>query len=84
MAEINEIENHLNIEIGDKKLRNGRKYPHKNQYYRFDEYYVVSLTQGKFMIVDNDRKNRKLLRKHCWSKSQSFNNSSKLSLISGV
>ena len=66
MATLQQIENHLNIEIGDKKFRNGRKYPNKNRYYRFDDFYVVSLTQGKFMIIDNDRKNRKLLRKHCW------------------
>ena len=66
MASLQKIENHLNIEIGDKKLRNGRKYPNKNRYYRYDSYYIVSLTQDKFMIIDNDRKNRKLLRKHCW------------------
>ena len=66
MASLQEIENHLNIEIGDKKLRNGRKYPTKNRYYRYDDFYIVSLTQDKFMIIDNDRKNRKLLRKYCW------------------
>ena len=59
MADLNEIENHLNIEIGDRKLRNGRKYPRKNKYYRYDDFYIVSLTQGKWMIVDNDMKNRK-------------------------
>ena len=73
MADLNTIKNHLNIEIGDRKLRNGRKYPRKNRYYRFDEYYVVSLTQGKYMIVDNDKKNRKMLRKYCWSFSHSQN-----------
>ena len=52
MATLQQIENHLNIEIGDKKFRNGRKYPNKNRYYRFDDFYVVSLTQGKFMIID--------------------------------
>ena len=62
----------MNIEIGDKKLRNGRKYPHKNKYYRYDDFYIVYLTQGKWMIVDNDRKNRKLLRKHCWSVSNNL------------
>ena len=66
MASLREIENHLNIEVLDKKLRNGRKYQHKNKYYRYDDFYIVSLTQGKFMIIDNDRKNRKLLRKYCW------------------
>lgn len=66
MTSLQEIENHLNIEIGDKKLRNGRKKDNNNKYYRFDDYYIVALTQGKYMIVDNDRKNRKLLKKHCW------------------
>ena len=66
MTSLLDIENHLNIEIADKKLRIGRKKDNKNKYYRFDDFYIVSLTQGKWMIVDNDRKNRKLLRKHTW------------------
>ena len=66
MTTLQEIENLLDIEIGDKRLRNGRKNPNKNKYYRYDNYYIVSLTRGKWMIIDNDSKNRKLLKKHTW------------------
>ena len=66
MASIQEIEEHLNIEIGDKRLRRGRKFPDNNKYYRYDDYYIVSLTQNKWMIVDNSKQVRRLLRKHSW------------------
>lgn len=67
MATLQEIENHLNIEIGNRELRSGRKKETKNQYYIFDSYYVVKLTQDKYMIVSNDDKTRELLKNHCWS-----------------
>lgn len=35
MASLLEIQNHLNIEIGDKKLSPGRKREDKNRYYRY-------------------------------------------------
>ena len=33
MTSLNEIENFLNIEIGDKRIRAGKKYENKNKYY---------------------------------------------------
>lgn len=66
MTTIQVIENHLNIEIGDRQLRNGRKYPDKNKYYRYDDYYIVSMAQDTWMIVSNERKVRKLLKEYCF------------------
>lgn len=66
MATLQVIQNHLNIEIGDKKLCPGRKKDTKNRYYRFDDYYIVELTQGKWMIVSNSNTVRRLLRLHYW------------------
>jgi hypothetical protein len=67
MADLAEIEALLNIEIGDKRLKNGKKYKNKNQYYYYEQnYYIVKLSQNKWMICEDCRTTRKLLRKHCW------------------
>ena len=66
MATLQEIENLLNIEIGERQLRQGRKYPDKNKYYRYDDYYIVKLTQDKWMIVSNTVEVRRLLRLYIW------------------
>lgn len=69
MASLVEIENILNIEIGNRELRDGRKNPLKNKYYRFDNYLIVSLTQDKYMICSNENHDLRLLRDYCWSVS---------------
>ena len=67
MATLADIENFLNIEIGDKRLRSGKKYDDKNRYYYYNElYYIVELTQGKWMICSDNRETRQLLRNYCW------------------
>lgn len=67
MATLNEIENMLNIEIGDKQIRHGKKHADKNKYYYYNElYYIVELTQGKWMICSDNRETRQLLRDYCW------------------
>lgn len=66
MASLQEIQNHLSIELGDKKLRDGRKKPNKNRYYRYDDYYIVELTQDKWMVCSNSNTVRRLLRLHYW------------------
>ena len=68
MTSLREIENHLNIEIGDRKLNAGRSewFPEKNRYYAYEEYYIVELTQDKWMIVSNSLEVRKLLRDYTW------------------
>ena len=73
MTSLEIIENLLDIEIGERKLRNGRKHPDKNQYYRYDNYYIMKLTGNKnlWCIVDNTREMKKLLRLHNWSPIQS-------------
>ena len=68
MTSLEIIENLLDIEIGERKLRNGRKYPDKNQYYRYDNYYIMKLSGNRnlWCIVDNTREMRKLTRLHNW------------------
>ena len=68
MTSLEIIENLLDIEIGERKLRNGRKYPDKNQYYRYDNYYIMKLSGNRnlWCIVDNTREMRKLMRLHNW------------------
>ena len=67
MASLNEIEAFLNIEIGDKRLRDGKKYKDKNQYYYYEQsYYIVKLTRDKWMVLEDCRKTRELLKKYCW------------------
>ena len=68
MATLNEIENMLNIEIGDKRFRPGKKNPDKNRYYYYNElYYIVELTRDKYMICSDDNKTRQLLTNHSWA-----------------
>jgi hypothetical protein len=67
MATLQEIENVLNIEIGDKRLRPGKKRNDKNKYYYFpDQYYIVMLTKGKWAILEDCKKTRQLLRLYIW------------------
>lgn len=67
MTTLQEIENFLNIEIGDKRLKDGKKHKNKNRYYYYEQaYYIVELTQGKWMICEDCRTTRRLLRIHCW------------------
>jgi hypothetical protein len=67
MTTLNNIEAFLNLEIGDKKLKDGKKYYNKNQYYYYEQaYYIIKLTKGMWMIADDCNKTRKLLKKHCW------------------
>ena len=67
MSTIDEIQNFLNIEIGERWLRDGKKKPNKNKYYWYEgQYYIVQLTQNKFMICEDCNTTRRLLRLHCW------------------
>jgi len=66
MATLQEIQNQLNVELAEKKLSQGRKKPNKNRYYRLDDFYIVELTQGKWMIVSNSNTVRRLLRENTW------------------
>jgi len=67
MTTLNNIEAFLNLEIGDKKLKDGKKYNNKNQYYYYEQaYYIIKLTNDKWMIAEDCQKTRKLLKKYCW------------------
>jgi hypothetical protein len=67
MTSIDDIENFLDIEIGDKRLNEGKKIANKNMYYHYEnQYYIVELTRGNWMLAEDCRKTRRLLRQHCW------------------
>ena len=67
MATLADIENFLNIETADKRLRAGKKKENKNRYYYYNElYYIIELTQGKWMICSDNNETRQLLRDNCW------------------
>ena len=67
MATLATIEAHLDLELGNRRLRDGKKKPNKNRYYYYENlYYIVELSKGMWMIVEDCRKSRELLRNHCW------------------
>lgn len=67
MPSLQEIESMLNIKVGNKCLKDGKHNPNKNKYYYFkDEYYIVELSHGRWMICDDCKTTRKLLKKYCW------------------
>ena len=71
MSTLNNIEAFLNLEIGDKRLKDGKKYNNKNQYYYYEQfYYIIKLTNDEWMIAEDCQKTRKLLKKYCWRTSQ--------------
>ena len=67
MTSLNNIEEFLNIEIGNKRLRNGKKKMNKNTYYWFhNEYYIVNLSNDKWCIMSTGEQTRELLNDHIW------------------
>jgi hypothetical protein len=67
MTTLFKIEIFLDIEIGDKTLKKGKKIANKNMYYYFEnQYYIVQLTRGNWMLVEDCNTTRRLLRLHCW------------------
>ena len=62
MTSLINIQNILNIENIDKPLRNGKKKANKNRYYYYkDQYYIIELTKGQWMISEDSTKTRELL-----------------------
>ena len=67
MTDLEKIEQFLDIDTDDKRLRNGKKKNNKNQYFYYkDQFYIVKLTQEKWMVCSDDDTTRKLLRNHTW------------------
>ena len=71
MASLNEIQNFLNIELNNRVMVNGRKNNNKNKYYFYENlYFIVELTDNKYMICSDDEKTRQLLSDYCWRLSK--------------
>ena len=67
MTSLNIIEQFLNIQIGNKRLMNGKKKENKNKYYFFaNRYYIVSLPNDKWFILSTNDQTRELLTKYSW------------------
>ena len=67
MTTLHKIEELLNIEIGDKVLRNGRVYNDKNRYYWYrNEYYIVNIGDDKWCIMSSNETTREMLDDYIW------------------
>ena len=65
MASLQEIREYLNIDINEEMIREGKKHRMKNKFYYFEnEYYIVELSQNKWVILDDSGLTRNLLRNH--------------------
>lgn len=65
MASLDEIERFLNIDTDDKILHKGKRRADKNRYFKYrGQYYIVKLTQDKWMIMDDSDLTRDLLEDH--------------------
>ena len=73
MTTLHKIEELLNIEIGDKVLRNGRIYNEKNRYYWYrNEYYIVNLAEDKWVIMSSNDTTRENLDDYIWYCSKGY------------
>ena len=67
MTTLHKIEELLNIEIGDKVLRNGRIYNDKNRYYWYrNEYYIVNIGDDKWVTMSSNETTREMLDDYIW------------------
>ena len=73
MTTLNKIEELLNIEIGDRVLRNGRIYNEKNRYYWYrNEYYIVNIGDDKWCIMSSNDTTREMLDDYIWYYSNGY------------
>ena len=57
MTSLLNIEAFLNIQIGARKLRDGKRKKNKNQFYWYEElYYIVKLAKDMWVIMEDCRK----------------------------
>ena len=83
MTSLEIIEEFLNIELGDRKLCDGKHKTNKNKYYYFKRRYYIVQINDMWFIMSDCKRTRKLLRKYTWSHMGSgyiFNGSNKLYL----
>ena len=67
MPSLEEIKTYLNIDLINKRLRDGKKHPSKNRFYYYhNDYYIVELSQNMWTILEDCRITRHLLENHVW------------------
>ena len=67
MADLEVIERLYNVETDNKKLRDGKKKPRKNQYYYFKNLFFLMKVHGdKWYLLPDTPKAMKLMRNHTW------------------
>ena len=68
MADLNEIEEYLDIDMTNKRLRHGKKHHEKNPYYWFrHRFYIIQVHGDKWFVMSSNNRTRELLRDHTWS-----------------
>jgi hypothetical protein len=73
MTTLHKFEELLNIEIGDKVLRNGRIYDEKNRFYWYrNEYYIVNIGEDKWVIMSSNDTTREMLDDYIWYYSKGY------------
>jgi len=70
MTTLQNIIEHLEIDLTNKVLHNGKKNPNKNKYYWFrNQYYIVQLSgNDNWCVMSSNEKTRELLTNHVWTK----------------
>ena len=73
MTSLNIIEEFLNIQIGNKQLKNGKNKENRNQYYYYQNlYYIVSLLNEKWIIMSTNKQTRDILTNHVLRNSEGY------------
>ena len=73
MASLNIIEEFLNIQIGNKQLKNGKNKENRNQYYYYqNRYYIVSLLNEKWIIMSTNNQTRDILTNQILRNSEGY------------
>ena len=69
MADLNEIEEFLNIDLTNVRLRHGKKRKNKNRYYWFrNQFYIIQVHGDKWFIMSSNDRTREILRNNIWSR----------------
>ena len=65
MASLEEIKTYLNMDLINKRIRDGKKNLLKNRYYYYrNKYYIVELSQNMWTILE-DYNNKTFIRNLC-------------------
>ena len=67
MTSLEEVQNYLNIDLTNRRLREGEKNLLKNRYYYYrNKYYIVELSQNLQSILEDCTITRRLLENYVW------------------